>query len=706
VFWQEMSAGVAECEQNTATLNRLRSCDTALRCFIFPGASHTIFQLIRRALDFQKGSFRIGNPEKFASSSSASSMATPSEVLTIGKNITVLPVIHGSGDFAVEVRRVMLSRSFDCLAVPLPPSFQQEVEAAVAMLPEVSVVLQRNSTGAFRTSSYDPSSESDDEEPNSPDPTCTFVPIDPCQPVIAALRIAIQERMHRGYIDVEADAFEPRSAVLPDPYALKHVVAEQFSAAVLPALPAPDDELQVSRIHALATGLRELTRRHSSILFVVSVLEWPWVRDAFNSVVDPPEATPAPENPARIYAVDPPTLTFVLGELPFITGLYERARDELDDDENLSVDGIKALLLTARDRYVAEFGTRARPITTHLLAVCLKYIRNLSLMERRLTPDLFTLVTAAQQTAGDQFAMCVAETARAYPYPSTEEYPDVRFGVDRVVIPDGTVLQPVSRLPGHPVSWRTLHLKSRPDVRQQIQWQRTWNPFGQCSWPPEDVAIERFRTHVRDVALELLGNDLARTEKFTSSIRDGLDIRETLRNWHTGDLYVKVFPPSRGTLDCVLMLFDSPADPRNYPWRITWHAEHQDESTLSLFATNFMSEMVGPGIGLARYGGCMFLFPPRPIPEVWTDPRFDFTDTLEERLLAASLFHSNERHVAVLSHKPPGAGWRRLASRYHKKLLYVPMSRFSAQTIEQLRMAHVLNGRHIRSFAQHFIRKP
>ena len=37
-----------------------------------------------------------------------------------------------------------------------------------------------------------------------------------------------------------------------------------------------------------------------------------------------------------------------------------------------------------------------------------------------------------------------------------------------------------------------------------------------------------------------LGTDLARSEKFTTSLKDGLDIRETLRNWHTGDLFVKV----------------------------------------------------------------------------------------------------------------------------------------------------------------------
>ena len=57
----------------------------------------------------------------------------------------------------------------------------------------------------------------------------------------------------------------------------------------------------------------------------------------------------------EIQSVHPKTLLFVLGELPFITGLYERAREQLDDDENLSIDGVKELLLVARERYRADF---------------------------------------------------------------------------------------------------------------------------------------------------------------------------------------------------------------------------------------------------------------------------------------------------------------------------------------------------------------
>ncbi|APZ94094.1 hypothetical protein [Fuerstiella marisgermanici] len=644
-------------------------------------------------------------------------MKSTSDALKLGQRITILPVVHGSGDFAVEVRRLMLSTSFDCVAVPLPPSFQNEVEAAVQWLPNVSVVLQREPKQTFATETeYSPDDDDDDdddiesmfggENPFGEEGRASYVPVDPCQPVIAALRIAMQEHISREFIDIEDEHYLPVTAILPDPYALKQVSTERFAAAVLPAIAKPEEDSRIRRIHWMANELHRLAKTRKSILFVCSVLDWPWIRDAYQSAVDRPPAAPKPANPARIFAVEPRTLTFVLGELPFITGRYEQARAELDDDENLSIDGIKSLLLAARDSYREEFKKRARPITPQLLKVLLKYARNLSLMERRFTPDLYTLVSASQQIAGDQFAIHVAETARSYPYFDDDEHPEVRFGIDQIILPDFTHLKVVSRLPGHPMVWRSCNLNPRPERQQQVEWQRAWNPFGQCSWPPEDEAIERFRTHIKDSAIDLIGNDLARTEKFGASMKDGLDIRETLRNWHTGDLYVKVFPPARGKLDCVVMLFDSPADPRDYPWRITWHAEHHDESTLSLFATDFHKNPVGPGICLAQYGGCMFLFPPRPIPDIFHDPRFNFTDTLEERLLAAALFYSREKHIALLSHSPPGAGWRRLARKYKKKIVHVPMTRFGSSTIDKLRMFHVLNGQPVRSFAADFIRKP
>jgi hypothetical protein len=618
---------------------------------------------------------------------SAQTGPSAEDFLTIGPRIRVLPIIHGSGDFAIRVREEILARPYDCVAVPLPPSFQDEVEAAVERLPTISAVVQR---------------DADDGEH---EPGFSYVPIDPCQGVIAAIRTAIGERIARAFIDRETPRFEPNEAAFPDPYALKRVRPEAFAAAVLPAIRPPSPGQHAMRIARMGQELRRIERRHRLTLLVCSLLDWPWIRDAYQRDIKVEEPEPF-FAPVETFEVDPGTLIFFLGELPYVTALYERGRRELTPDDNLSIDGVKEMVLTARDRLNAKLPKVAARVTPQLLAVYFRYARNLSLIGRRLTPDLYSLIVAAQQTAGDDFALALAETAREYPYAEGDEGPSprLRMSIKRADVPIWGAGPMANRLPGQAIGWGKIQLRPRPPERERKRWKQRWDPYGMCSWPPEDDRIESFHRHVRDQARATLGADLARAEKFTSSVMDGLDIRETLRNWHTGDLYVKVIPPDRGSIEAVVFLFDVPADPQVYTHRATWYAEHAGESTLAFFATDHMKDLVGPGIARAEYGGALFLYPPRHIPDVWADPRLDFADTLEERLLAGALLHSRERHVALVSPRPPAAPWRRLARRFGRKLVHLPLKRFGGQLVERLRTFHVLNGKHVRSYAADYIR--
>jgi hypothetical protein len=619
------------------------------------------------------------------------------DFLTISPRVRVMPVIHGSGDFAVQVREELLSRPYDCVAVPLPPSFQDEVEAAIEQLPQISIVVQVDAE----------SGESEGESGFS------YVPIDPCQSVIAALRTARGERIAREFIDLETPQFLAVTGSFPDPYALKRVSPRLFSAALLYAVPRPLPGQSTDRINWMASRLKELELQYKSILLVCSILDWPWIREAYQIGTPPPDQETF-FSPVLTFPVDPKNLIFALGELPYITSLYERGRSELLPDDNLSVDGIKEMVLDARKRLKEKHPKIADRITPQILSIFFRYIRNLSLVDRRLTPDLYTLIVAAKQTAGDDFALALAETARSYPcsVPDPDEDPGfelgetgtARLGINQGELPVWGAGPMVSRLPGQALSWRTCELRPKPQKAEQARWRQRWDPFGMCSYPPEDDKIESFHRHVRDQAKAILGADLARTEKFTTSVRDGIDIRETLRNWHSGELYVKVVPPGRGSIEVVVFLFDLPADPEIYTNRTTWYAEHLEESTLAFYATDPMKNLVGPGIAQAEYGGALFIFPPRPIPDIWTDRRLNFVETLEERLLAAAFLHSQDRHVAVVSPKIPPGSWRRLARRFGRKIVHVPLKRFGGQMLERLRTFHVLNGKHVRSYAADYIR--
>jgi hypothetical protein len=83
----------------------------------------------------------------------------------------------------------------------------------------------------------------------------------------------------------------------------------------------------------------------------------------------------------------------------------------------------------------------------------------------------------------------------------------------------------------------------------------------------------------------------------------------------------------------------------------------------------------------------------------------DFVDTLEDRLIAAACLHSQSKQIAFLSPAAPGAEWRKIAKRFGKTLVHVPLSQFNDGVVQQLRTVHVLNGQEVRSYAAHFIRQ-
>ncbi len=72
--------------------------------------------------------------------------ATADQFLQLSAKIDILPIVHGSGDFAIAVRQQLLSRNYQCLAVPLPESFQEPVLELINQLPAISAVVQLEPT--------------------------------------------------------------------------------------------------------------------------------------------------------------------------------------------------------------------------------------------------------------------------------------------------------------------------------------------------------------------------------------------------------------------------------------------------------------------------------------------------------------------------------------------------------------------------------
>ncbi|SVD92325.1 uncharacterized protein METZ01_LOCUS445179, partial [marine metagenome] len=258
-------------------------------------------------------------------------------------------------------------------------------------------------------------------------------------------------------------------------------------------------------------------------------------KEAFDELRAYPESQ-TPVAIPRLFDVGKEQLFFALSEFPYTTYLYEKNRQEMKSDSHVAIDGVKAILLQARENFLKKHKVRYHNLNSQSFQIFLQYVRNLTLLEQRLIPDLYTLVVSAKQIGGDLFAVAVLEAARIYPYQDSDSssLEPVTLGIESAIFGEESN-QPVqmkNRLSEISMEWRTMNLKPEPDIKKQQQWKYRWNPFGQCSWPPEDEKIENLNTHVREQTRYLLSHDLARTEKFTSSVKDGIDTRDTLRNWH------------------------------------------------------------------------------------------------------------------------------------------------------------------------------
>jgi hypothetical protein len=232
---------------------------------------------------------------------------------------------------------------------------------------------------------------------------------------------------------------------------------------------------------------------------------------------------------------------------------------------------------------------------------------------------------------------------------------------------------------------------------------REWTNDSLCSHLPEDIAIERFHTEVRDRARSSQPGGQFLSRPFESSLLDGLDLRETVRNLWKGQLWVREAPPRELDFDATILLFDDERD-REYEHRGTWYAEHMQESTLLFYATNPARDPIGPGILRSRYGGLGLLFPPKMVPDIYAMPTPPFGAVgCAETLVAGICLFSQKRAVAFASWAPPTLAMQAIAKRAGKRLIYVPLKSFSGQTIERLRTFHVLNGHKVRSWANRFI---
>jgi hypothetical protein len=154
----------------------------------------------------------------------------------------------------------------------------------------------------------------------------------------------------------------------------------------------------------------------------------------------------------------------------------------------------------------------------------------------------------------------------------------------------------------------------------------------------------------------------------------------------------------------VVVIFDDDRHgSERYPYQMTWHGEHDQESDMALYATLPTENVVGPGISRCEYGGFLLSYPPRRLAEVWHDPDYQGARSKGEILLLAALDYSLEQNIVYVASRPPRSAFRQLAARIGRRIIHIPLGSLSPVQLKKIRVFHLLAGRDKRDVAQEYI---
>jgi len=258
------------------------------------------------------------------------------------------------------------------------------------------------------------------------------------------------------------------------------------------------------------------------------------------------------------------------------------------------------------------------------------------------------------------------------------------------------------RLPSTKRRLRPFGLRPRKKEKFPGEWASQVNGTGICSYPPEDLVVEDYGRFLKQKGKNLLSEDRVRVEPFTTSILDGIDMRETIRKWYERRIYVRQFQKMRGEVGSVVVIFDEDRDNR-YPFTTTWTGESQNESDMAFYSTFPFENLVGPGIGRAEYGGFLMSLPPHRMYDVWRDADYEDAESKSERLLLAALDYSIHHYVVYVAAKPPRSIFKTIANRVGRTIVYIPIGQLSPVSLKKIRVVHVLDGYEKRAIVKDYL---
>lgn len=594
--------------------------------------------------------------------------------LTRGR-FTYFPVVPGRLEFSAALRRHMLETKPGIIAVELPGGLEDTYHRAVARLPEMSVILF--------------SDPQDDDRG-------VYIPVEPADPFTEAIRTANEFGSQVIFMEPDSADRPHLPDSYPDSYAVKRAGLPAYIEAYR-VYPQPRSDEVTDHASAMAWKLQGADPM-ANVLVVVSLNLLDPLLDAMEVPQDAPRRRRFDE--VRLLNPHPDCLAEITVEYPYLQDRYEFYRIELRHEE--SVDKPRTqyeLLKEAEAKYVVNTGDKLQYWHRRLIA---KYSRNLAHISGDLCCRAFDLAVAARSIVDDNYGYEVWHMANRYPAQQAAcDLETVNLSGDEIWVNTRKV-KIRRRLPRPKQRLRPAGLKERKREKHAGEWAEQTTGNSICSYPPEDLVIENYGRFIKKKAKSILSEERVRVEPFTTSVLDGIDMRETIRHWHERKIFVRQLDRLSGEVGAVVVIFDEDRDGRYY-YQTTWLGEHQNESDMAFYATHPFDHIVGPGIGRAEYGGFLMVLPPRRMIDVWGDADYDYAESKSERLLMAALDYSVERYVVYVGAKPPRSIFRSIAAHLNRKIIYVPIGQLSPVKLQKIRVVHVLDSHARREKAKDYL---
>jgi hypothetical protein len=585
-----------------------------------------------------------------------------------------LPVVPGRLEFAAHVRRRLLELRPQTVAVELPEWLGPAYCEAVDRLPEMTAIVYPEDRDSDRG---------------------VYLVVEPTDACVEAVRTAREIGADLLFLEPNRIDRPHLPDLYPDTYAAARIGVDAY-VTIYRLQPQPRNDELLEHAGAIAYRLQGADpEKTTAVVLSLNLLDP--VLDAMEVPWEPPPAryreAPTLLNP------HPDCLAEITVEMPWLGEKYEKWRESM---HSACLDRQRAQLELLREsgiNYAAQTGESVQPWQRRILA---RYTRNLAFIDNALIAGLFDLTVAARSVVDDNYAWEVWSLANSYPFQRDHSpYETVNLSGEEVFLHTRR-MKIRRRTPRPKRRIMPRGLKPHPKERRRGEWAEQLDGSAICSYPPEDLVIEDYGKFLRSHAKNLISEERVRVEPFTTSILDGIDIRETLRNWHEKKIYVRKYDKRSGNVGAVVVIFDE--DPLDrYTYLTTWLGEHHQESDMAFYSTHPFDHMVGPGIGRAEYGGFLMTLPPRRMYDVWGDPDYDFAEIKSERLLMAALDYSLERHVLYVAAKPPRSIFRSIAAHLNRSILYIPIGQLSPAKLKRIRVVHVLDGHERRESAKNFI---